>query len=172
MLPEMRLTPRDRTCTARATFDAAAAVLSVEFVVGGADPPPGLVGRIEAAVGIREPSLRLVLGEVDVAFRPPGRIDSIEVRTSPSKWRSERLALPNGEGAVWFDPAVEYDENGLSVIEVEASVCWDAQVRVWALRFAEGAVRWFALAEVAAMGLDREDRLCELRFVLAHTRSE
>ncbi len=126
------------------------------------DPAPTLVQRLERQLGIRERSVRLVLGEVNITFVAPGRLVAIDLRTSSVLWRRERVQAPVEAPEIWFDPAVEFDANG----DVETVTSWDPEARALMLRFMGGVPeRWFEVAKNAYAGVDTGARLCELMFM-------
>lgn len=166
--PELRLSPRDRPCRAHCSFDAGAALFSAEFELAGPEPAPRWVEQVERGLGIRARTMRLVLGDLDITFAPPGQLVAVDMRTSPTLWQRARAQVPAEAPALWFDPVVEFDDNELCVLDVAAVTSWDPDARALMLRFGGGEVdaplRWFALADNVYAGLDAGARLCELMF--------
>lgn len=165
--PELRLSPRDRPCRAHCSFDAAAALFSAEFELAGPEPASRWVEQVERELGIRARTMRLVLGEIDITFAPPGQLVAVDMRTSPALWRRARAQVPVEAPALWFDPVVEFDDNELCVLDVAAVTGWDPDARALMVSFGDegGVARWFALADDVYAGVDAEGRLCELMFL-------
>jgi hypothetical protein len=141
-------------------------VLSVALACESDTPrPQTLAGQINAAVGIQPRYHRLLLGDMDILMDPDEHVRSLQIRTNPRRWVSERLPhLVKPLEAVSLRFLVNYDTNGVASYPVTIQITRDpAQAD---LRFTFGdykSSRWFAIADGLVVGTTVDQYLSEIR---------
>ena len=167
-LPRLITVPRLEECTASTVWHGESALLRTAFEC---TPAPG-VGtaktfgeQLNRRFGIREPVPRLILGDIDIAYRDDRSFESIELRTTPAAWqRGPVNEAPADSPRVWVTFDVPYDQNGIFSEDVPVTIRWDAVEERLALVFAPGQARhWFRPANKVAVGTFDDGRLAEVR---------
>lgn len=167
--PLLTTTPRRERCAARIAWDPESAVLQAVFaypeVALGARAAT-LADHVDEQLGIRPGTKRLILGDLDLTYRDELRIDSVELRTSPSEWRRAPIGdVPASAQPVWIGFDVSYDDNGIFSADMPLSISWDALTNRFALSFSpEAPHAWFQVADTVAVGATAAGSLAELRF--------
>ena len=167
--PQLTLSPRQVEGHAKTHWDAASMTLRTEFTY--ADPALRPFARIseqlDRALGVRAPTYRVVLGDLDVVLGKAGRWQSLEIRTSPDNWVDASLPDVSRDAPhVWAEFRLAFDDNNVATVR-DASVVpvWDRRQRRLSLRLERSgaSVEWSALADTVTVGVDDQRRLSEVR---------
>jgi hypothetical protein len=167
--PHLATSPRLETCTAQTVWDGEAAVLRATFEYdppAPPTPPTTLRERLDEESGLQARSPRLMLGDIEIAYRDGRRLESIELRTTPSTWQREPIDDVLADAPpVWITFKVEYDDNAILSLDLPVSIRWDAAADRLALVFApQAALHWHRIADSVAVGTSADGALAELRF--------
>ena len=129
-------------------------------------PPNILRDQLDHRFGVRGLIPRVVLGDLDIAYRDEQRFESIELRTALRTWNRGSIdEIPVDASADWVTFDVPFDENGIFSIDLPVSVTWDAVTDRLSFLFSSAtATRWSKLAEGAAVGMSDDGILLEMRF--------
>jgi hypothetical protein len=116
--------------------------------------------------------LRLILGDIAIAYRDERAFESIELRTTPASWQRGPVDdVPVDSPPVWVTFDVPYDQNGIFGEHVPVVIRWDAVDERLALVFAPGQARhWCRPADNVAIGNSDDGRLAELRLSAVEIR--
>jgi len=167
-LPRLITVPRLEKCTASTVWRGESALLRTTFECASAPGPAksGTLGeQLDRRFGIRAPVPRLILGDVDIAYRDERAFESIELRTTPAGWQRGTVDdAPADSPPVWVTFDVPYDQNGIFSADVPVAIRWDAVDERLALVFAPGQARhWYRPADNVAAGTSDGGRLAEVR---------
>lgn len=159
--PVIRPVERERACRARCAFDAESSLVSVEFETEARDSSSlGVQRAVDWNVGIRVVESRLNLGGVDIILAPPGQLLSIDYRVCRPQCSAHDVQVPTDAASIWFVPEVSFDENNISVVELDPRCYWNEARRSLILSFSrEPPSRWFSLADGAYMAMDSRERM-------------
>jgi hypothetical protein len=117
--------------------ESALLVCTFEYGADSRWPPATAAERIDAALGISTTAPRVLLGDVDLAWRDES-LHSIELRTGRSAWGPSSLRIPSAsaeESSMTF--GLECDVNRIANVDVDVRVLWDALHARIALRFGD-----------------------------------
>jgi hypothetical protein len=168
-LPRLIAVPRVEKCSARTVWQGESALLQTTFDCAQS-PSAGDLGtfreRLDRNFGIGSPVPRLILGDVEVAYRDERALESIELRTAPGSWQRGPVDdVPAAAPMAWIAFDVPYDQNGIFSLDVPASLRWDAVRERLALLFAPGhaARHWYKLADTVSAATADDGTLVEIR---------
>ena len=169
-LPRLIAAPRVEKCCARTVWQGESALLQTTFDY--AQPTrAGDLGtlrqRLDRNFGIVSAVPRLIVGDVEVAYRDERALESIELRTAPRSWQRGPVDdVPADAHMVWVTFDVPYDQNGIFSLDVPVSLRWDALQERLALLFAPGhsARHWYKPADTISVATADDGTLVEMRF--------
>ena len=167
-LPRILTVPRSEEGTASTIWHGESALLRTTFEftqAPGATAPNTFGEQLDRTFGIRPPTPRLILGDIDISYQDERAFHSIELRTNPASWqRSPVDQAPADSPPVWIKFDVPYDEDGIFSEDVPVTIRWDAVEERLALVFTPGKARhWFRPANKVAIGTSDDGRLAEVR---------
>jgi hypothetical protein len=147
----VRVSPRASACRATVFWDPEVLLLEARL----ADPD----------AGPEAPGYRVVLGDLDLVFRGPCRLESLEARTAPHEWQRRPLPpLPAETPPACVELLVPFDPNRIFSRRLALTVVHDAGRRELAFQLpGPAATAWYALADVGAGGVTAECVLAEQR---------
>lgn len=88
--PRIVTAPRAESASAKTVWDGDSAILQTTFEyppVPSAPAPKILRDQLDQRFGMRGRTPRVVLGDLDIAYRDAQRIESIEIRTAVDSWQ-------------------------------------------------------------------------------------
>jgi hypothetical protein len=167
--PQLTLSPRQVEARATTRWDAESRTLRTELTYASppARPFPSISERLDRELGVRTPTYRVILGELEVVLRDGGRWESLEIRTNPDDWVDASLPdVSGGAPPVWAEFRLAFDDNNVAAAR-DATVVpvWDGRERRLSLRLelSRPSVTWSALADTVTVGVDDQGRLSEVR---------
>jgi hypothetical protein len=127
--------------------------------------PPSLAQHIERTLFEMDAERRLVLGDLDILLDRENRFNALHIRIGPrASWPQQPIASPlsnDGPADVAFD--VDFDTNGIAVVEATVATCFDAATGTLCFRIKDTrAVRHLRLADKLSFGVDGDERLAEI----------
>jgi hypothetical protein len=166
--PPVLLTPRTSPCHAVTSWHSESALLVCSFDYPAEVPrsPATVADRIEASLGITTRAPRVLLGDLELAWRDERRLESIELRTGRGQWEPASLAPAAAVEQASMSLELDCDVNGVASVDVDVRVLWDERRSCIALRLGPETSdgRWAAIADSVHVRIAGDQTLSEIRF--------
>ena len=174
--PRIAIAPRTDHASAKTVWDGDSAILQTTFEYSPLPSTPRqetLRDQLDQRLGVRGRIPRVVLGDLDIAYRDDRRLESIELRTSVGSWQRGSVDdVPADAPNAWITFDVPFDENGIFSLDLPVSITWDAVADRLSLQFSSSAAsRWNKLADAAAVGMSEDGTLVEMRLAGVEIRA-
>lgn len=168
-LPEAIFRPRPERSWATTVWYEESALLETTFTYESSSARvETFATNLEHGFGLEPRETRVEIGPLEIIFAGDGRLVSLEMRTSPSKWSRGAGPEPSPTDLppMWLGLDVAPDENGIAALEADVTVVWNPATAALRLRCDPTCEpsQWVSVADTVVLGVAADHRLCE--FVL------